>query len=172
MDPLGGNPLGILTFIVAPAILTNAASICALATSNRLARGTERARAISAQLESGKTITDDEAEVHLRLLQYAEKRVMLLVRALTRYYVAIGSFAAASLLSLLAAVLYVVEGQTLGYIATGLSLCAGVSGVGGLAFGSLLLVRESRLTLKSLGEETAYMIAHHQRKRKALTGRS
>ena len=38
MDGLGANPLGILTFIVAPAILTNASSVMALGTANRFAR--------------------------------------------------------------------------------------------------------------------------------------
>ncbi|HEX3870751.1 MAG TPA: DUF2721 domain-containing protein [Pirellulales bacterium] len=164
MDALGPNPLSILTFIVAPAILTNAASISALATSNRLARGTERARAISAQLESEGNASTDASKVYLRVLQYAEKRVLLLVRALTAYYVAIGSFAAATLLSLAAAVLFVVEGQTLALVAMGLSLLAGVSGVGGLVFGSFVLVGESRLTLTSLGEETAWLVSHHERK--------
>lgn len=35
---LAGNPFAVLTAIVAPAILTNASSVLALATSNRLAR--------------------------------------------------------------------------------------------------------------------------------------
>ncbi len=35
MDGVGSNPLGMLTFIVAPAILTNASSVMALGTSNR-----------------------------------------------------------------------------------------------------------------------------------------
>ena len=51
MDVLGNNPFGVLTLIVAPAILTNASSVSALATSNRLARATERARAISLEME-------------------------------------------------------------------------------------------------------------------------
>jgi hypothetical protein len=71
---------------------------------------------------------------------------------------------AATLLSLAAAVLFVVEGQTLALVAMGLSLLAGVSGVGGLVFGSFVLVGESRLTLTSLGEETAWLVSHHERK--------
>lgn len=48
MEGLGTNPLGILTFIVAPAILTNASSVMALGTANRFARAIDRARELSA----------------------------------------------------------------------------------------------------------------------------
>ena len=37
-DTAGGNPFAVLTAVVAPAILTNACSVLALGTSNRLAR--------------------------------------------------------------------------------------------------------------------------------------
>ncbi len=45
------NPFAILTFIAAPAILTNASSVLALQTSNRFARNVDRMRAIIKQLE-------------------------------------------------------------------------------------------------------------------------
>jgi hypothetical protein len=40
--------LGALSFIVAPAVLTNASSILVLSTSNRLARAVDRMRVVSA----------------------------------------------------------------------------------------------------------------------------
>ena len=55
MDPLATNPFGILMFIVAPAILTNASSAMALSTSNRFARALDRARALSSQVQAGRT---------------------------------------------------------------------------------------------------------------------
>src|SRR6266567_3733024 len=45
-----GNPFAVLTAIVAPAILTNASSVLALGTSNRLARVVDRTRIVAAQL--------------------------------------------------------------------------------------------------------------------------
>ena len=42
MDPLITNPFAVLTFIAAPAILTNASSVMALGTSNRFARAIDR----------------------------------------------------------------------------------------------------------------------------------
>ena len=56
---LENNPFGILTFIVAPAILTNASSIMALGTSNRFARAIDRARSLLAEMERAKN--DSEA---------------------------------------------------------------------------------------------------------------
>ena len=50
MDPQV-NPFAVLSFIVAPAVLTNASSVLALSTSNRLARAVDRARELSKQLE-------------------------------------------------------------------------------------------------------------------------
>ena len=41
---LENSPLAVLTFIAAPAILTNASSVLALGTSSRFARNVERAR--------------------------------------------------------------------------------------------------------------------------------
>ena len=52
----GNNPFAVLTAIVAPAILTNASSVLALGTSNRLARVVDRTRIVAvhlATLESG-----------------------------------------------------------------------------------------------------------------------
>ena len=44
------NPFAVLTAIVAPAILTNASSVLALGTSNRLARVVDRTRVVAAEL--------------------------------------------------------------------------------------------------------------------------
>jgi Protein of unknown function (DUF2721) len=53
---LGADPFSILTVVVAPAVLTNASSVLALGTNNRLARVADRTHAVTAQLaklESG-----------------------------------------------------------------------------------------------------------------------
>ena len=51
MDP-HTNPFAAFSMIVAPAILTNAASVLAMSTSNRLARAVDRARDLARQLEA------------------------------------------------------------------------------------------------------------------------
>jgi uncharacterized protein DUF2721 len=47
---VGNNPFAILTAIVAPAILTNASSVLALGTSNRLGRVVDRTRVVYSDL--------------------------------------------------------------------------------------------------------------------------
>src|SRR5262245_27443382 len=100
MDPLTTNPLSILTFIVAPAILTNASSVMSLGTSNRFARAIDRARALSAELEGMTEGADPNWSRRVRQLGYSKRRALLLVRALTAFYVSVGAFAAAALVSL------------------------------------------------------------------------
>jgi hypothetical protein len=160
---MDANPFGILTFVAAPAILTNASSVNALATSNRLGRATDRARQISAILENHTNDTDPWRIAYLQILGFAERRIKMLVRAMSCFYTAIGSFASASLVSLFGAVFFVRQWQLCGMAAMVASLVIGVIGVGGLAYGSALLVWETRVTLQSVSTETAFLLQHHQR---------
>ncbi len=162
MDPVAPNPFQILTFIVAPAILTNASSVNVLSTSNRLARSMERARVISSQIEEHAGEPNSGNEVRLKLLKFAERRTLLIVRALTCFYLSIGSFAAASLISLLGAVFVAAQENLLREITFTVSLCAGVVGVAGLACGSGLLVFETRTALRGMAEETKFMLTQHK----------
>src|SRR5262245_14966486 len=104
MDPLGSNPLAVLTFIVAPAVLTNAASVMSLQTANRFARAIDRARSLAIQIEGNQSAEDEVNKLRLRQLDFAEKRAMMLLRALTAFYLSVGSFAGASFTSLLVAI--------------------------------------------------------------------
>jgi hypothetical protein len=157
MEGLQANPFSILTFIVAPAILTNASSVMTLGTSNRFARAIDRARTLTNQIE-GKDPTHPETILHIKLLHMAEHRAGLLMKALSSFYLSLGCFAAASLVSLLAAVFFVARHELLHQLSMGAALCAGVVGVGGLVTGSSLLVWETRITLGVLGEETAFIL--------------
>ena len=158
MDGFGTNPFGILTFIVAPAILTNASSVMALGTSNRFARTIDRARALSALVEGKENDPDPEIALRLRQLRVAERRALLLVRALTAFYLSVGSFAAASLVSLLSAVFFVAHTDLLHRATLVAAFCAGVVGVGGVMTGSGLLVAETRMALRILHEETQFLL--------------
>jgi hypothetical protein len=154
---LGSNPLGILTFIVAPAILTNASTIMALGTSNRFARAIDRARALSSQIKAGGTESDRDYAQRVRQLRYTERRVLYLVRALTSFYLSVGSFAAASLGSLLGAIFVVLDLDLFRPAALAIALVAGMVGISGLVFGSGLLVLESRIATRVLAEETEWL---------------
>ena len=51
---LAQNPFALLSLIAAPAVLTNAASVLAISTSNRFLRASERMRALSVRVEDQK----------------------------------------------------------------------------------------------------------------------
>ena len=153
VDQIGANPFGILTFIVAPAILTNASSVMSLGTSNRFARAIDRARELAGLIE-GKDLNEEKTASLFRRMQMTERRSQLLVRALTAFYTSVGSFAAASLVSLMGAVFFIAHHEWLHEATQVIAFCAGVIGVGGLVAGSSLLVSETRLTLKILRDET------------------
>jgi hypothetical protein len=169
MDAFSGNPFAVLTFIVAPAILTNASSVMGLQTANRFTRAVERTRSLTGQLAGKDSTEDAETKLWLGQLEFAERRVLLLVRALTAFYVAMGSFAGASFASLLGAVLALRGGEVLLTVAQVVALVSGVSGIGGLLVGSGLLVWESRLSLLSLSAETQF--ARQCRARLRATGK-
>jgi Protein of unknown function (DUF2721) len=167
MDGFGANPFGMLTFIVAPAILTNASSVMALGTSNRFARAIDRARTLASLVEGKEQDPDPLTALRVRQLRVAEGRVLLLVRALTAYYLSVGSFAAASLVSLLGAMFFLTHADILHEATLVVAFCAGLAGVGGLVTGSGLLVAETRMTLRILHEETEFMLKRSSAKPKA-----
>jgi hypothetical protein len=159
MNDFGINPFSLLTFIVAPAILTNASSVMSLGTSNRFARAIDRARLLASQIEGKDLTTDSEAAAVARRLKFTEKRALLLVRSLTAFYLSVGAFAAASLISLLGAVFFIAHNDLLHRITQYVAIGAGTVGVGGLVSGSGLLVWETRLTLQILRDETKRMLS-------------
>src|SRR5262245_24903142 len=158
MEPLTANPFAVLTFIVAPAILTNASSVMALGTSNRFARAIDRARALATELRDREGELDAAARFRVRLLGYANRRARLLVRALTTFYLSLGAFAAASLTTLLGAVFAAVQSDVLRDAAMVVAFGCGVVGVAGLVSGSAILVFETRLTLAVVAEESESVV--------------
>lgn len=155
-DSLHQNAFTVLTLIAAPAVLTNASSVLALGTSNRFARAVDRQRELSRLLDDGlATDADGEADLRLRQLRRTAVRGQLLLRALTSFYVSLASFAAAALASLLGA-LVDLRSAGLGTVAGVAAMTIGLTGVGGLVFGCVLLVRETRVALEGLKEEAAF----------------
>jgi hypothetical protein len=157
MDPQI-NPLNVLTFIVAPAILTNASSVMTMGTSNRFARAVDRVRLLTTLVETQGQVDPEERELRMKQLAVAERRTLLLVRSLSAYYLAVGSFAASALLSLFAAIFMLNGWETLRGGALTVALVAGTIGVCGLVVGSAILVVESRMTLRILKYETNYRL--------------
>ena len=152
MATFGDNPFAALTIVVAPAILTNASSVLCLGTANRLARVVDRTRVVSAELANAAPNTRNLEACQRKLLDL-RVRWTLVLRALRLFYLSLGSFAAAALISLFGSA-YTVSGQQLSFnfIAL-LGLLAGTVGVAGLVFGSTTMIRETRLAIKNLEEE-------------------
>ena len=154
MSALNDNPFAILTLIAAPAVFTNASSVLALGTGNRLARVVDRARYLTTEMRKSTSTATAHSKMLLSQLGRTEKRSRLLVEAMTFFYTGIGSFAAASLISLAGAAL-ASSRFTLAYeIAIALGLVSGTIGFLCLVFGCSLLVRETRLAVFALREES------------------
>ena len=153
LTPVTDNPFAVLTLIAAPAVFTNASSVLCLGTSNRLARVVDRTRDLNRRLQASPPADAASKEMWTRHIERLEKRGLLLVRALSFFYTAIGAFAAASVVSLLGAS---VAGLSLNMpfaLIAGISLVVGIVGFAGLSVGCALLVQETRLALLSHYEE-------------------
>ena len=145
MNGDASNPFAALSLIVAPAILTNASSVLAMSTSNRLARAVDRARELARQLEEPGRAGGPDAERRLSELTTTETRAMLLLRVLRSFYTALAAFALATLVSLLGAVLAVTQGGVVVRVFVIAGVGSGVIAVSALVHGSVLLLRETRM---------------------------
>jgi Protein of unknown function (DUF2721) len=138
------NAFQLLTFIAAPALLTNASSVLVLSTSNRFARAVDRAR----QLEA---LPDTPA--HERALTRVVRRALALNRALTSFYVAVASFAIGTFSELLGGgVAAIVRGEVAPVI-TMIGLAVATVGTVAIAAGAAFLVAETWDAYRGLREE-------------------
>ena len=149
------NPFSILSFIVAPAVLTNASSSLIWSTSNRLARAVDRTRELSTALEGPEMRAHPQAQAMSHELTAVQQRTRMLIRALRVFYIAIGGFASAALISLLGAVLTPVFPNLLSRTFELVAVGAGIIGVMGLVRGAVLLVGETRIAVGVLDERVA-----------------
>ncbi len=152
VTPITDNPFAVLTLIAAPAVFTNASSVLALGTGNRLAR-TVDTTSVSDKKTHPHEPDAEEAPLWGRQIDRLQIRAKLLVRAMSFFYTAVGAFAAASLVSVLGASLAASEYRMSFATIAGISLVAGAVGFIGLVVGCALLVRETRLALVTLSEE-------------------
>lgn len=149
------NPFAALSLIVAPAILTNAVSVLVMSTSNRLARAVDRARELAKQLEEPPAGAGQvESARRLTELSAVERRSVMLLGALRSLYIGLGAFAAATLVSLLGAVLIRLSGPVVLALEIG-AVATGAVAVGAVVHGSVLLVRETRIAVHVLRERAA-----------------
>ena len=150
MDTSTVGHFAALSFIVAPAMLTNATALMGLSSSNRLAIATQRTRELAHSLEAAETLSSDEAKRHFEEMNASAERSELLIRALRAFYFAMGAFALATLLSLLGLAMETFDPLGLVRPLEILALAAGVFAFGGLVTGAVQLLRETRLAVRQL----------------------
>ena len=148
------SPFAVLTFIVAPALLTNASTVLALSTTNRMLRTRERMQELFAKSETGKQSEPESARL-IEQVNRVERQAVLLLRALRSIYVALGAFAGATLVTLLGAALASFGGALWLRLLAGLGLALGFVGVGSLVFGSANLFQATQLSLINIRAEAA-----------------
>jgi uncharacterized protein DUF2721 len=147
-----GNPFAVLTAVVAPAILTNACSVLALGTSNRLARVVDRTRVVARELAALEPGGADYGSWGAQLTGL-QARTRLLVKALRVIYGSLGLFATAALVSVVGSIVTYYGQRILFQVTAGLAMLAGGVAVVGLASGCALMVQETRIAVDNLAEE-------------------
>jgi hypothetical protein len=152
------NPFAVLTAIVAPCILTNACSVLALGTSNRVARVVDRTRVLAAEL--ARLGSGEPARANrLRQIERLRARARMLMSALRIIYAALGSFAACALISVIGALATAYDVPALFHASAALALVVGLGGVTALVVGCSKMVAETRLALVGMTEEVTDTLA-------------
>jgi hypothetical protein len=154
------NPFAVLTAIVAPAILTNASSVLALGTSNRLGRVVDRTRVVAKEMSALEPDHPDYAKLAAQLVPLSV-RGQQLVKALRMFYAALGLFAASALVSVGGSLAAYYSHRLLFEVAVILAMLTGASAVLGLTIGCVLMIHETQLAVKSLTEEAELRARHH-----------
>lgn len=151
------NPFAVLTFISAPAILTNASCVLLFGTGNRYGRAIDRVHELSDAVQRENDSDEGELQLRIRQLEAAETRTLLIVRALSCFYTAVAGFVGSALVSLIGAVLGYTQmgyGVTLSFR---IAFLAGTVGVFAMIAGAVTLARESRFSFRILREENKFI---------------
>jgi hypothetical protein len=151
------NPFAVLTAVVAPAILTNACSVLALGTGNRIARVVDRTRTIVHELGS---LAESSTDYQWRVGQLELLRVRghLLLKALRLFYAALGCFAASALLSVVGASLVYYGLNVAFHTCAVIALIVGVLAVTALVTGCVMMVHETTIAVASVKEEVGHAV--------------
>jgi hypothetical protein len=152
---LSSNPFALLSLVGAPAVLTNAASVLALSTSNRFLRTSERMRSFGAEMEKMKASPGVRALL-LKQIDRTQQQAVLLLGALRGAYVAAGAFTAATLISIVGAAVAPHSVQLEVWIAA-VALGAGVLGAGALLLACRGLLAATRSSVVNMSEEADYV---------------
>jgi Protein of unknown function (DUF2721) len=164
------NPFAILTFISAPAVLTNASCVLLFGTGNRYGRAIDRVHELADVVEERANLDEGVLRLRIRQLSAAETRTLLIVRALTCFYSAVAGFVASTLVSLIGATL-VSAGVKRGVeFSFALSFIAGSIGVFAMITGAMTLAFETKFSFQVLREEKTFLTERVQGRIAKLIG--
>jgi hypothetical protein len=149
---LAADPFSILTIVVAPAVLTNASSVLALGTNNRLARVADRTHAVAAQLAKLEPGTKSYGALEIQLPPL-QTRAQLLLRALRCFYLGLGLFASSALISIAGSIAVYCGGRSVFQMAAAIGVVCGVFAVVSLVCGCVQMIRETQLAVMGLAYE-------------------
>jgi hypothetical protein len=158
---LSQNPFALLSLIAAPAVLTNSASVLVMSTTNRFLRASERMRALAVRVEE-KKLTPALRALARKQVDRTERQAVLLLGALRAAYTAIGSFASASLISILGAGLASTSLELGFHAMAALALAVGVVGASALVVACVRLLTATRLSMLNMSEEAALIRSHEE----------
>ena len=150
LNLLTNNPFAVLTFIAAPALLTNASCLLALSTINRLIRTRDSMHQLLQESESEVRPQRTNFIAHVNRV---EQQAVVLLRALRSIYVGLGAFVAATLVTLLGAVAGQLGSELAMRLVIGIGLLLGIIGVTGLVGGCVNLFQATQLSLINIHEE-------------------
>ena len=153
MDPTS-SPFGALTFIAAPALLTNATSVLVMSTTSRMLRTRDSMSALLSRSEHQHFTPESSLQLttHVNRL---ELQAGLLLSALYITYMALGSFAGATLVTLIGAALTPLEGRHADLVFAFIGLVLGAIGVACLVVSSFRLFRATQLSLITIHEDAS-----------------
>jgi hypothetical protein len=154
--PFTQSPFAALTFVAAPAILTNASSVLAMSTINRMLRTRDRMTELLNKCEAGLESETDAARL-VHMVDHVETQAALLLKALHSIYVSLGAFASATLVTLLGAGAAPYLGEIWLHVMAWLGVALGLVGVGGLVLGCAALFHATQLSLTHIREEASFV---------------
>ena len=152
---LANNPFAVLSAVAAPAILTNACSVLALGTANRIARVVDRTREVLHLRAGADSTTQHGYGAQLHSLR---RRGDLLLHALRLFYTGLAMFATTALTAIIGSLVVAYNITLAFHVAALIGLAVGSCGVFALVSGCYLMVRETRLAISGLRAEYEFAL--------------
>ena len=155
------SAVAVLTAMITPAVLISACGALILSTSTRLGRVVDRVRLLidrfeemtNTQAEEGVELFDERRAVYFDQLDRLTTRTRLLQKSMRVFYLSLGVFVATSVaIGMVAAVAFPSHTWLAWF-----PVVLGLSGACGLFYGSVLLIKESRLAQDALNAEMDFI---------------